>query len=203
MCPECKHKLSWQDNIPLVSFIILRGRCRYCKKPISWQYPTVELVTATATIFLWHSPIALLVAYVFIVIFFSDWIYGLIPDEMIVVGIVISSLSYLGDLSSLRVATVTGVVSASAFLLVVVVTKFRGMGLGDVKLAFLMGLLLGWPKTIVAFWSAFILGGITATILLLLKRTKISATIALGPFLVIGTLISALWSNRLLQLLGL
>lgn len=207
ICPMCRHELSWKDNIPLLSFLFLKGRCRYCWGKISWQYPVVELVTAGTFVGIgelgnwgiggiWLSGLAA----VFIVIFFSDLIYGLIPDEAVAAGIGLSFLSYLGHLSDLGVATATGIISSLAFFLVVVATRFRGMGLGDVKLAFLMGLLLGWPKTLVAFWSAFVLGGMVAVFLLLLKRTKLSATIALGPFLVIGTIISALWSKQILHL---
>jgi len=195
LCPKCKHELSWEDNIPLFSFIMLLGRCRYCRQPISWQYPIVELVTAICFVFVGLNPLLLALAAVFIVIFFSDWIFGLIPDEMIIVGSVVALF--------LRPNFLVGTVSALIFLTIVLATKFRGMGLGDVKLAFLMGLLLGWPKSLVAFWAAFILGGVVAISLLLLKRTKFSATIPLGPFLVIGILISALWSTQLLHLLGL
>lgn len=200
MCPKCHHQLSWQDNIPLASFIFLRGRCRYCQKNISWQYPIVELVTVIVFVLIGFHPVLWLIGSVFIVIFFSDWIYGLIPDEAVAVGIVLSLLRYLSDLGNLRAATATGFISALAFLLIVVATRFKGMGLGDVKLAFLMGFLLGWPNALVAFWSAFILGGIGAAILLLLKRTKFSDTIPLGPFLVSGVIISALWSKQLLHL---
>jgi len=76
------------------------------------------------------------------------------------------------------------------------------MGLGDVKLAFLMGFLLGWPRVGVAFWVAFVVGGIFALVLLILKKVRLSATIPLGPFLVLGTAISALWSQNLLALVG-
>ena len=85
LCPKCKHQLSWQDNIPLFSFLSLGGKCRYCHKKISLQYPLVELLTALVTVLLATNFISLLTAYCFIVIFFSDWIYGLIPDEATIV----------------------------------------------------------------------------------------------------------------------
>jgi len=197
ICPKCKHQLLWRDNIPLVSFVVLGGRCRHCKRPIGWRYPLVEVISAVVTIFLWPSPSLLLLSYIFIVIFFSDLIYGLIPTEMIASGVLIAGITnYQLLITNLIPATL----AAGAFLLVVLLTRFRGMGMGDVMLAFLMGWLLGWPKILVAFWSAFILGGGVAVILLLLKRTKLSATIALGPFLVVGIIVAALWSERILQL---
>lgn len=209
LCPKCKHQLSARDNIPLLSFLLLHGRCRYCHEPISWQYPLVEASTAVAFVLVWFlSPAEhglfvkldlLAIAATFIVIFFSDLIYGLIPDEMILTG-ALGALIYNLQFSNLGPYLLTGILSSFSFLLVVVATKFRGMGLGDVKLAFLIGLLLGWPRTLVSFWSAFIIGGVVAVTLLILRKTKLSATIPLGPFLVIGTLVAALWSKELLTL---
>lgn len=214
ICPKCKHKLSWKDNIPLLSFILLRGKCRYCRKKISWQYPVVELTTGAAFVLAWVlSPAQLdllvkldilVIVAVFIVIFFSDLIYGFIPDEMVVAGSLLSILYLiLNTQYGILPNFLTGIVTSLAFLAVVVATKFRGMGLGDVKLAFFMGLLLGWPKVGVALWMAFAIGGLFAIILLILKRTRLSATIPLGPFLVLGVLIAAVWSNQILQGIGL
>lgn len=190
LCPKCKHQLAWSDNIPLLSFVLLRGHCRFCHKKISWQYPIVELLTAIAFVLTGFHPVMWLIDSIFIVIFFSDLIYGLIPDEMIVVGVIAS----LTKQSSFAV----GIFTALPFF---VFAKAKIMGEGDIGLAFLMGLLLGWPKIIIALWSAFILGGATAIILLLLKRTKLSATIPLGPFLILGTIIAALWSEKILAIL--
>ncbi len=193
MCPTCKHTLSWKDNIPLVSFVALGRRCRRCRTHISWRYPVVELVTAVSFYVIGFQPQILALAAIFIVIFFSDWIYGFIPDEMILVGLLFCKVT------NLYVAFFAGL----AFLLIVLLTRFRGMGLGDVKLAFLMGFLLGWPNILVAVWIAFVLGGLVALILLGLKRVGFSDKIAFGPYLVLGTLVSALWSQKILTLLSL
>lgn len=213
MCPKCKHSLAWQDNIPLLSYMLLVGKCRYCRKPISLQYPIVELTTAVVTVVvgwitLGHISLLgllgyLIVSYAFIVIFFADWIYGLIPDEMEIVIVVVSALGYLGNLGILSVNLMVGLASAAAFLLIVVATRFRGMGLGDVKLAFVIGFLLGFPLSLLAFWVSFVLGGIFALGLLILHRKKFRDTIALGPFLVLGTLIATLWGRQILQLAGI
>ncbi len=193
LCPNCKHQISWFDNIPLLSFLILRGQCRYCHKKISWQYPTVELVTS---LFFMMTPpaggVIWLLGCAFIVIFFSDLIYGFIPDEMIIIG-VIASIAF--TLEGKQSFFVVGIFTAFPFLILAI---FKKMGFGDVKLAFLMGLLLGWPKIAVALWSGFILGGFVAVVLLVLRKTKLSATIPLGPFLVIGTLFVALWTDQVI-----
>ncbi len=196
ICPRCKKELYWFDNIPLLSFVLLSGKCRFCHRKISWQYPVVEATTAIVFVELvqlgkFDWTLATL-AGVFIVIFFSDFLYGLIPDEMILVGVVVGLLSQIGQIW-------VGAVSALGFFSLVVVTKFRGMGWGDVKLAFLIGFLLGWPRALVAFWLAFVLGGLAAVSLLILKKVRLSDKISFGPYLVLGTIISALWSDRLLS----
>lgn len=182
LCPKCKHQLSWKDNIPLLSFLLLNGKCRYCRKKISFQYPLVELLTAIITVILGFN-LYLLIAYCFIVIFFSDWIYGLIPDET---TLILSILGILNNLGNLWV----GLIAFLILLTLFVITKGRGIGFGDVKLIFPLGLLLGWPGIFVMFYTASILGGLYAFILLLLHRKKFGDTIALGPFLIIGTVIA-------------
>lgn len=194
ICPTCRHQLGWKDNVPLLSFILLKARCRYCKAKISWQYPIVELTTAIIFTLTGLHPVILALELVFVVIFFSDLIYGLVPDEMILLGCVFFVFNFS------VVNLIVGIITAAPFLLF---AKLKWMGYGDVTLSFLMGIILGFPRILVAMWSGFIFGGFTAMVLLLLRKTKISATIPLGPFLIIGLVVSALWSKDLLNLLGL
>ena len=181
LCPRCKHKLSWRDNLPLLSFFILRGRCRYCRKKISWQYPLVELITALTFVAVGPNGVNLLIAGSFILIFFSDWIYGLIPDEATVLLTVIGIVTKFSNWP-------IGLVGFLALLTLFVVTKGRGIGFGDVKLIFPLGLLLGFPNILLMFYVTSISGGLYALGLLLLKRKRFGETIALGPFLIIGTI---------------
>ncbi len=210
-CPACKHPLAWFDNLPLVSFVLLRGKCRYCHKPISIQYPVVELTSALVGVFIFVlfptiSFIELLfycfISFIFLVIFFSDLIYGLIPDEMVYLGVFITIIYSLATSSErLAASLIIAILVRFGFLVIVWLTKYRGMGLGDIKLGFLMGLVLGWPNILIAIWSGFIIGGAISMVLLALKRSKLSATIPLGPFLIAGTLVSALWTKNILALL--
>lgn len=216
-CPRCKHLLSWQDNIPLISFLSLGGNCRYCHKSISWQYPVVEFVTAISTVFVVvNSNLStvtglltlfslLLVTYCLIVIFFSDLKYSLIPDEM-----VLSFTSACVFLFFIAPAAyplfpnlLVGLLASLALLLIVLVTKGRGLGLGDVKFALPMGFFLGFPNTAVAFWVAFISGGIISVLLVVLKLKNMKQTIPLGPFLVLGVIVAFFGSRQLLALIGL
>lgn len=190
LCPKCKYQLSWKDNIPLLSFLLLNGRCRYCHKKIGFQYPLVEIITGLA--FLLTNPVWVVVACCFIVIFFSDWIYGLIPDEMTLILIILGILSGLSNL-------LVGLIAFLILLGLFAITKGRGIGFGDVKLIFPLGLLLGWPKIIIMVYVTSILGGGYALFLLLLHRRKFGDTIALGPFLIIGTVAALCIKDSLLS----
>lgn len=221
-CPNCRHRLSWLDNIPLFSFLLLRGRCRYCQKPISPFYPLVELTTAIAfVIIIFNISISQYLAVVniwqdfsvysifsilysifivssFIVLFFSDLRFGLIPDKITYPAIV-AALIYrlIYHFSALSVDILAAIAAAGLFWLIIKLTKERGMGYGDVKLALLMSLVLGWPKILYALWFGFILGGIFSAGLLLLKRKKIGETIPLGPFLILGLVFSLFFKTNI------
>ena len=188
-CPRCKHQLSWKDNIPLFSFFWLRRRCRYCRSPISWQYPSVELGTAVFTVitfvitinqitnsqFLIYNLIFnLLITYSLIVIFVSDLLYEIIPDEVVVWGTFLAVVYlFLSKPQSLVLNLSSGLVAAAFFLLLHLVTKGKGMGFGDVKLVFLIGLVLGWPNTATALFMAFLTGATLGVILILTGKVRI------------------------------
>ncbi|MBI1919218.1 prepilin peptidase [Candidatus Microgenomates bacterium] len=218
-CPKCKKKISWQDNIPLLSFVLLGGKCRSCRSPISWQYPIVELLTGIlfTLIYLsktsplgspfghpwggfWELLFTLFIASSLLVIFFTDLKYGIIPDK-IVFPLLILTIIYLFIIpNSLFLSHFWSAIGAAAFFLLLnLVTRGRGMGLGDVKLAFLMGLLLGFPKIIVALYLAFLTGAAVSLILVLIGKKKFGQTIPFGPFLVAGTLIAMFFNNVILN----
>ena len=183
-CPRCKHQLAWGDNVPLLSFLLLRGKCRYCHSPISWQYPLVELATGILTVVVLHTSFNLLLTYALIAIFVSDLLYYTIPDEIVwpMIG-----LSFLISPNLLP-----GLGAAGFFLSLVLLTHSRGMGMGDVKLAGLMGLALGWPKISVAILLAFLTGATVGVILVLMGKKGLKSRIPFGPFLAGATLISLL-----------
>lgn len=209
-CPKCKNKLSWFDNLPLVSFVLLKGKCRYCRKTISWKYPAVELLTGTVFLLSYLSSLSCLSYLLFaglIVVFFIDLEYQIIPDEVIlplavlfiVQGIIEIILSPLNT-NFLILNTFFPAIGSFLFLYsIYLITKGKGMGFGDVKLAFLMGLVLGWPKIIVAFYLAFLTGAIIGIILILLRKAKLKQKIAFGPFLVLGTMIAYLWGDKIIN----
>lgn len=191
-CDYCGKTLRWFELIPLISFLVQHGRCRRCHKKLSWQYPIIELITAAGFIF--FTPSYWIIFSSLLVIFVADLKYQIIPDSMIVVGVI----GVIGAMGVIGGNVVAGVGASAFFLLLWLVTHGKGMGLGDVKLAFLMGLLLGFPNIIIASYLAFLTGAGAGVILILLGKKKLKEKIAFGPFLVAGTVIAYFFGNTLI-----
>lgn len=211
-CDHCHKILKPLDLIPIYSFLWLAGKCRYCKKRLSWQYPLVELATGFlfAGLFYWYSSfnfqlstfnyILLVTLFsAFLVIFVADLKYQVIPDQMTVVTL-ITSLVYVLVLG-LPIWThfISGLSAFSFFLCLFLVTQGRGMGFGDVKLAFVIGFLLGFPKIVISLYLAFLTGAAISIILILWQRKHIKDRIAFGPFLIVGAVTSFFFGNIILS----
>lgn len=202
-CENCKKKIKDYDLIPVVSFLFLHGRCRFCKHKIPQRILFVEILTGivfaltylAASFFRLSYPeliYILIVSLPFIAIFFADLDYGIIPDQLSVF-IVLCTLPYLVFFSPQMLLgnLVSAFVSFLLFLFLYVVTRGRGMGFGDVKLAFVIGLFLGFPKIIAGIYLAFLTGAILGIILIILGKKKLKKdTIPFGPFLAFSALIS-------------
>lgn len=188
VCDHCNKTLRWFELIPLLSFLIQGGRCRRCSAKLSWQYPIVELVTGVSFA-LGVNP---LLFSSLLVIFVADFKYQIIPDSMVVFGL-------LGVLLQGHPFWISAFGASLFFLLLWLVTRGKGMGLGDVKLAFLMGLLLGYPKIVVAGYLAFLTGAVVGVILILLGIKKPKDHISFGPFLILGTLIALVWGEKIIE----
>jgi prepilin signal peptidase PulO-like enzyme (type II secretory pathway) len=214
-CEKCKHVLSWKDLIPLISFIYLKGKCRYCHTTLSYQYPLMELFTGIMFIFTFQFMLTntvvfnsgFLISLIFnlsivsglIVILFADLKYKIIPDEILIfLGVVISVWLLLFNQNMIINHLLSGLGSFLFFLSIFLITRGRGMGFGDVKFAFILGLLLGFPQTALALYIAFLTGGIIGIILILWKKKRMKSEIAFGPFLVLGTFASFFFSPLLL-----
>ncbi|MBI4067471.1 prepilin peptidase [Candidatus Gottesmanbacteria bacterium] len=209
-CDYCKKTLKTLDLIPLLSFVMLKGKCRYCHKKLSWQYPVVELITGLLFVISYTSIIRiielpgskellilrLIIISGLIVIFFADLKYRIISDEILVV-LLLTTLAYKifitpGDLI---ISFISGIVLFLIFVGLFAITRGRGMGLGDVKYVFFMGLLLGFPASVVAFYIAFLTGAVVSIILIIRGRKRFGQTIAFGPFLVIATIAANFWGD--------
>lgn len=185
-CDFCKKPLRWFELIPLLSFIFQGGRCRRCHKSLSLQYPIIELATGLMFVYLpWTSWI---IFASLLVIFVADLKYMIIPDSMIVVGVI----------GTLWGNPLAGLGAALFFLLLYFITRGKGMGLGDVKLAFLLGFWLGYPEIVIALYLAFLTGAVVGVTLILRGKKGLKSKIALGPFLIVGAVIAYFYSTQIL-----
>lgn len=201
-CPKCRHSIAWYDNVPVISFIILKAKCRHCAKPISWQYPLIELLTASlfvASFYLRQNEpnMALLLArdwmaiFGFILIFIYDLRFRLVP--MLLVWPLIGIMFFLNCMAgfSLRALVVSMAIGGLFFLIQYLVSRGKALGEGDIWLGVLMGATLASaPLLIFAIFSAYLIGASFGVVLLARKKTKLKSMIAFGPFLAIGTILS-------------
>lgn len=212
-CEHCRATLSTVDLIPIISFVTLGARCRYCRKPLSFQYPAVETVTAVLfTLSFWvlvssgnFSIVTLLfwlaVVCVMVVVAVIDLKFSLIPTSFVyALSLVALFYSYFVYPSPIFIDHVIAAFGAAAFfLLIVLITFGRGMGQGDIVLAFLIGMILGVKLTVLSLFLAFLSGAVISIILLLFGKKKFGNTIPFGPFLVLGFFIALFWGELLLQ----
>ncbi len=211
-CEHCRKTLKPVDLIPLLSYLLLRGRCRFCKTKIPFRIFLVELLSGLAFLFILLQvtasvllPIpAIFLAIIllcFIGIFFADIIYGIIPDLMVVVCAIASLLFIIFGNLPLVNHLLSAFFSFAFFFLLFALTRGRGMGFGDVKLSFILGLLLGFPNIIVALYLAFLTGAFVSIILVVCRKIRFfGGTIPFGPFLVGSTIIALFFGNQLLQM---
>ena len=224
-CPDCKHKLAAKDLVPIASFILLSGKCRYCGKSISLQYPLVELVTgflfAFTYLYWWgalysiqHTAYSvmyllylLFVVSVLIVLFVTDVRDGLLPNTVVLPAVTIVAtykllLVVVGStqFSTLIADLLTALVVSGIFFAIVALSGEKAMGGGDVKLAFLIGLAVGWPATSVAVFISFLTGAIVAVMLILIGKKRFGESVPFGPFLSIGALIAMFWGREIIDL---
>jgi len=190
-CPHCHAPIAARDNIPLVSFVLLRGRCRACRRPISRRYPLVEALTAVLLAVLWlreglslDFAAAAVLVLILIPIFFIDLEHRIVPNALSYPGILLGLLLAVPQ-GRFPDALLTGAGAGALFLLIALVSR-GGMGGGDIKLAVVMGAFLGWPAITVALLAAFTTGAIVGVLLIATGRRARKDAIPFGPFLAVG-----------------
>lgn len=207
-CPSCKHNLSTIDLIPIFSYLFLKGKCRYCGEKISIQYPLVEALTGViflfTTLFLGlpatflgvlEIVLLLIVFSLLIVVFVYDLKHFIIPNKIIYPAIL--TAFFLAALNSFLVqdlflilsSVVAGGVFFLFFLSIYLLTKGKGIGFGDVRYSFFLGLFLGFPRGLVGLFFSFIIGAIIGIALIIFGSKGRKDMIPFGPFLVVGTFI--------------
>ena len=199
-CDNCKKQIAWHDNIPLLSFLLLGGKCRKCRTKISPRYPLIELATGIGFVLIGWNLCYLALFGTLLSIFIIDFEHQIIPDDFVFAGILFALLlpnfSFFNNL-------LAGFLTASFLVLIHIVTKGRGMGLGDVKFAVLGGAIIGLALSPIWMLLAFLTGAAAGIILILSKKAGLKSKIAFGPFLVASIPITLLYGDMLIKFIGL
>lgn len=204
-CPHCKHELASQDLIPLLSFVALRGRCRYCRKPISLHYPVVELAMGVLTLTMVlrfgvsvAAAVGIVLSAFYLIIFAYDLLHKLILDRVSVPAMVVALVGSLLLQRTFSSIVLGGILGLGFFLLQYLVSRGRWIGGGDIRLGAVLGLSLGWPLVVVAIIIAYFSGTIVALALIIGKRRTWSSTVPFGTFLSFGGIVTFLWGSDML-----
>ncbi len=230
-CEQCKETLRWFELVPLASFALQGGRCRRCKARLSAQYPIVELLSGIIFVFV---PLALGVGRAMgvgaiitapFVLFAALWIavfeallvmtlidirLGIIPDEINIflgaVGILLLLIPAPLDAAAVIIKIISALGAGVFFALLIAVTRGKGMGMGDLKLAIPLGLLFGWPEIVLVLMAAFVIGAVVGVITIARGTNSMKGTLPFGPFLVLGAVTVFFWGAPIigwyLSLLG-
>ena len=208
-CPSCGYELRWYDNLPVLSYLFLRGRCRSCRKGISLQYPVIEVITAVMFLAHWYAlgPTALLAPKLvfgcaLIVLFMIDLEHQILPDVITLPGIVIGLLLSLvlppGPLMS-----VLGILLGGGLLWAIAELWYRlrhveAMGFGDVKMLAMIGAWLGVKMVVMTFILASMMGGLVGVVLIASRRADMATRVPFGTMLAVAALIASLYGGPLL-----
>lgn len=218
MCEHCSHTLSAKDLVPVFSWVSLKGRCRYCKKKLSWEYPAVELATGVLFVLslqAWEFQenfdyisfivwLFLLGGLIFLAVYDLKWL--ILPNKvvypMIVVAtslVAVQSIFFGGGPEMVRDHVLGLAFAGGIFYLLFIVSKGRWIGGGDVKLGIFIGISLGLSRSVLAFILAFNSAALVILPLLLLGVVKRKTPIPFGPFLIFATITSTLYGYEIIQ----
>lgn len=210
-CPKCNHMITAADNIPVISFLFLKGRCRHCQTPISWRYPLIEITTALLSVVVahrfgisWQSLAALILTWSLITLTVIDLQEQLLPDDitlpLIWLGLIVNSQSFFTSLESALFGAVAGYLFLwSIYWLFKLLTHKDGMGYGDFKLLSLLGAWLGWQVLPVIILLSSVVGVIVGLTMIACKRLTREQPIPFGPYLATAGWLSLIWGDKLIH----
>lgn len=212
-CPRCGHPIRAYDNIPILSFFLLRGKCRDCGEGISPRYPIIETITGLFLLALYLKyglSLKLLSFFAFgaalILISFIDLDHQIIPDIITLPGIPIGFLAAVFVLQISYIDSLLGIVLGGGVLYLIstgyrLFTKRAGMGLGDVKLLAMIGAFLGWKSILFVLFTSSFLGSLVGISIIMIKKGNMKYAIPYGPFLSLGAFAYLFWGQRVASML--
>ena len=216
-CPHCQHSIAWYDNIPLLSFILLTGKCRHCDASISWRYPAVETLSACLSmICAWQFGYslqllaALIISWSLIAQSFIDFEHFILPDQInlpiLWLGLLLSIADVFSNSHDSIIGASLGYLSLwSIYMIFKFLTGKEGMGYGDFKLLALIGAWLGWQQLPLIIVLSSLLGSVVGIVLITINRSGLNTPIPFGPYLatagwlalVFGQTLNAWYQNLL------
>ncbi|MDA8441206.1 MAG: prepilin peptidase, partial [Peptococcaceae bacterium] len=204
-CPQCGYVLKWYDNIPVLSYLILRGKCRHCRLHITWRYPLVEGLTGLLWLaaylhfgLTWYLATRLVFIAMLLVIALIDMEHFIIPNIIVLPGAVLGlGFSLVPGAAGLLSALVAGLGAGLFFLLIWLIYP-KGMGEGDIKLALMLGMWLAWPQVGVAIFLASLLGTVGSLVAIKLGWGDRKTPIPFGLYLAVGSIFALFYGPQLL-----
>jgi leader peptidase (prepilin peptidase)/N-methyltransferase len=209
-CPRCDYRIRWYDNIPMFSYLLLRGKCRGCGTHISLQYPLVEFLNGALTLalFLKFGPtLSFLALFLFcsalVVITFIDLEHQIIPDEISLSGIVIGFIFSFFLPWQTWLNSLLGILLGGGSLLLVAygyqwLTGKEGMGGGDIKLLAMMGAFLGWKSVLFIIFASSLIGSVVGITMMLVQKKDSKLAIPFGPYLAFGAVLYLFYGQQLI-----
>ena len=212
-CPDCSQKISWYDNIPLLSFIFLKGHCRHCNQQISLQYPFIELLSAILTIALYdHQPnlplfiCLLFIGYLLIIISSIDWLSkNIYIDHLALLLVAVTIFLTLSNRLSVEILLGAAIFGGFFLLLRIIgsyIYKREAVGMGDIQIGVILGMPLIWQDIVLALYITFISASFVGLYLLYQKQEK-DRELPLIPFITLGFMIALLYGPEIRAVLSL
>ena len=211
-CPNCKKLITWKDNIPIISFLLLKGKCRQCKKPISFQYTLVEFLSLISFLSIYYlygisltTLLLIILAIIFIIIFFIDLKHFIIQNSLtfplMVLGFIKSFIPNLDEIFPNYIDSLIGGLFGYGIIWSIIffykqVRKKEGMGLGDAKLFAVIGFWFGWISIPFVIFLSSIIALLSVIPDLIKNSKKMTTQIPFGPYIIIGTLVYLFFENN-------
>ena len=210
-CPNCGHMITSIENVPILSYLFLGGRCRKCRAPISIRYPIVEFITGAVFLagYLWYGPTALLIArltfaWALIALFLIDYEHQILPNVITLPGIVVGILFNLIGAGPGWVDSLIGAAVGAGVLYLIAEIYYRvrheeGLGMGDVKMLGMIGAFLGWKLVVLTLVISSFLGSIIGVFVLISRKESLKYAMPFGTFLAVGAFIAAVVGDHILN----